>query len=80
MTETAVAITRTVDAAGSFCPGPLMVIPGYPEGAVGDVIAGADLGQGLQDRHPDVDREGRAPAGLPRGRDDYDEIVVEKRR
>ena len=37
---TAPAITRTVDARGSFCPGPLMeLIRAIREGQVGDVIA-----------------------------------------
>ena len=40
MTDTAVAITRTVDARGSFCPGPLMeLIRAIRESQVGDVIA-----------------------------------------
>ena len=35
-----VPITRTVDARGSYCPGPLMeLIRAIREGAVGDVIA-----------------------------------------
>ena len=34
------AITRTIDARGSFCPGPLMeLIRGIREAAVGDVLA-----------------------------------------
>ena len=40
MTDTALAITRTVDARGSFCPGPLMeLIRAIRESQVGDVIA-----------------------------------------
>ena len=40
MTATATAITRTVDARGSFCPGPLMeLIRAIRESQVGDVIA-----------------------------------------
>jgi len=40
MTDTAISITRTVDARGSFCPGPLMeLIRAIRESQVGDVIA-----------------------------------------
>ena len=41
MTETALPpITTTIDARGSFCPGPLMeLIRGMREAEVGDVIA-----------------------------------------
>jgi TusA-related sulfurtransferase len=35
-----VPVTRTIDARGSFCPGPLMeLIRGIREGQVGDVLA-----------------------------------------
>ena len=38
-TETRPTITRTIDARGSFCPGPLMeLIRAIREGAIGDVI------------------------------------------
>ena len=65
MTDTATpAITRTVDARGSFCPGPLMeLIRAIREGQVGDVIAVYSSDKGSQDRHPEVDREGRPSAG-----------------
>jgi tRNA 2-thiouridine synthesizing protein A len=41
VTDTAMpAVTRTIDARGSFCPGPLMeLIRGIKEGQVGDVLA-----------------------------------------
>ena len=40
MLETAPTITRTIDARGSFCPGPLMeLIRGIRESQVGDVLA-----------------------------------------
>jgi tRNA 2-thiouridine synthesizing protein A len=38
-TETATTITRTIDARGSFCPGPLMeLIRGIRESNIGDVL------------------------------------------
>ena len=38
--RTAPTVTRTIDARGSFCPGPLMeLIRGIRESQVGDVIA-----------------------------------------
>jgi TusA-related sulfurtransferase len=38
--STQTPVTRTIDARGSFCPGPLMeLIRGIRESAVGDVIA-----------------------------------------
>lgn len=40
MIETQPDITRTIDARGSFCPGPLMeLIRGIREAQVGDVLA-----------------------------------------
>ncbi len=72
-------ITRTIDARGSFCPGPLMeLIRAIREGQVGDVIAvwSADSGSRL-DIPAWVSRAGqRLVAVVPR--DGYDEIVVEK--
>ena len=39
MTDTAYTVSRTIDARGSFCPGPLMeLIRGIRESAVGDVL------------------------------------------
>ncbi len=77
-----VSITRTIDARGSYCPGPLMeLIRAIREGAVGDVIAVLSSDSGSQDRYPQVGREGRAIAwSASRPRDGYDEIVVEKLR
>ena len=40
MLETTPNITRTIDARGSFCPGPLMeLIRGIRESQVGDILA-----------------------------------------
>ena len=81
MTETAVAINRTVDARGSFCPGPLMeLIRAIREGAVGDVIAVYSSDKGSRTDIPMwIEKAGHRLVSLE-ARDDYDEIVVEKRR
>jgi TusA-related sulfurtransferase len=83
MTETATlpAITRTIDARGSFCPGPLMeLIRAIREGAVGDVIAVYSSDKGSKVDIPKwVEKAGHGLLGI-HDRDGYDEIVVEKRR
>jgi TusA-related sulfurtransferase len=82
MTETAQpAITRTLDARGSFCPGPLMeLIRAIREGAVGDVIAVWSADNGSKTDIPKwVEKAGHRLVGVF-GRDGYDEIVVEKLR
>lgn len=82
MTETTErAITRTIDARGSFCPGPMMeLIRAIREAQVGDVIAvwSADRGSKL-DIPKWVDKAGHRLVGVFE-RDGYDEIVVEKAR
>ena len=41
MTDTAYTVSRTIDARGSFCPGPLMeLIRIVRDAKVGDVLAG----------------------------------------
>jgi TusA-related sulfurtransferase len=81
MTETAVTITRTVDARGSFCPGPLMeLIRAIRESQVGDVIAVYSSDRGSKTDIPKwIEKAGHRLVALE-ARDDYDEIVVEKRR
>ena len=81
MTETAVAITRIVDARGSFCPGPLMeLIRAIREGAVGDVIAVYSSDKGSRTDIPMwIEKAGHRLVSLE-AREGYDEIVVEKRR
>ena len=72
---------RTVDARGSYCPGPLMeLIRAIREGAVGDVIAVWSSDRGSKIDIPKwVEKAGhRLLAVEPR--DGYDEIVVEKAR
>ena len=79
MTETAVAITRTVDARGSFCPGPLMeLIRAIRESQVGAVIAVYSSDQGSKTDIPKwVEKAGHRLVSLT-ARDGFDEIVVEK--
>lgn len=74
-------ITRTVDARGSYCPGPLMeLIRAIREGQVGDVIAvlSSDAGSKL-DIPKWVEKAGHRLVSLE-AREGHDEIVVEKLR
>jgi TusA-related sulfurtransferase len=76
-----IPINRTIDARGSYCPGPLMeLIRAIREGAVGDVIAvwSTDAGSRL-DIPKWVEKAGHRLVGIET-RDAYDEIVVEKLR
>jgi tRNA 2-thiouridine synthesizing protein A len=72
-------ITRTIDARGSFCPGPLMeLIRGIREAAVGDVLAVYSSDTGSKTDIPKwVEKAGHRFVGIE-SRDGYDEIVVEK--
>jgi tRNA 2-thiouridine synthesizing protein A len=81
MLDTAVSITRTVDARGSFCPGPLMeLIRAIRESQVGDVIAVYSSDKGSKTDIPRwVEKAGHRLVTLE-ARDGYDAIVVEKRR
>jgi tRNA 2-thiouridine synthesizing protein A len=81
MTDTAVTITRTVDARGSFCPGPLMeLIRAIRESQVGDVIAVLSSDKGSKVDIPKwIEKAGHQLVSLE-ARDGFDEIVVEKRR
>jgi tRNA 2-thiouridine synthesizing protein A len=75
------AITRTVDARGSYCPGPLMeLIRAIRESQVGDVIAVRSSDKGSKIDIPKwVEKAGHRLLGVET-RDGYDEIVVEKAR
>jgi TusA-related sulfurtransferase len=76
-----IAVTRTVDARGSYCPGPLMeLIRAIREGTIGDVIAvwSTDAGSRI-DIPAWTEKAGHRLVGVET-RDGYDEIVVEKRR
>jgi tRNA 2-thiouridine synthesizing protein A len=80
-TTTRPEITRTIDARGSFCPGPLMeLIRGIRESAVGDVLAVRSTDNGSRIDIPKwIEKAGHALVAVDR-LDGYDEIVVEKRR
>jgi TusA-related sulfurtransferase len=80
MTELATApITRTIDARGSFCPGPLMeLIRGIRESASGDILSVYSSDSGSRIDIPKwVEKAGHRLVAVTE-RDGYDEIVVEK--
>ena len=79
--EVTPAITRRVDARGSYCPGPLMeLIRAIRESAVGDVIAVLSSDKGSKIDIPKwIEKAGHRLVSLE-SRDGYDEIVVEKAR
>jgi tRNA 2-thiouridine synthesizing protein A len=80
-TETAYTVTRTIDARGSFCPGPLMeLIRGIRESAIGDVLEVDSTDSGSRIDIPKwVEKAGHGLVAVET-RDGYDAIVVEKRR
>ncbi len=72
-------VTRTIDARGSFCPGPLMeLIRAIRESQPGDVLAVRSSDKGSRTDIPKwVDKAGHRLVEVAT-RDGYDEIVVEK--
>ena len=78
-TITTPAVTRIVDARGSFCPGPLMeLIRAIRESTPGQVIAVYSSDSGSKIDIPKwVEKAGHRLVELAR-RDGYDEIIVEK--
>jgi TusA-related sulfurtransferase len=80
-TETATTITRTIDARGSFCPGPLMeLIRGIRESNIGDVLEVYSTDSGSRIDIPKwVEKAGHGLVAVE-SRDGYDAIIVEKRR
>ena len=78
-TITTAVATRTVDARGSFCPGPLMeLIRAIRESGPGQVIAVYSSDSGSRTDIPKwVEKAGHRLVEVAR-RDGYDEIVVEK--
>ena len=72
-------ITTTIDARGSFCPGPLMeLIRGMKEAEVGDVLAVLSTDKGSKTDIPKwVEKAGHRLVGVY-AHEGYDEIVVEK--
>jgi len=81
MLETQPVITRTIDARGSFCPGPLMeLIRGIRESQVGDVLAVLSSDKGSKIDIPKwIEKAGHRLISVET-RDGYDEIIVEKAR
>jgi TusA-related sulfurtransferase len=77
----AATITRTVDARGSFCPGPLMeLIRAIKESEVGDTIAIWSADKGSKTDIPKwIDKAGHTLMSVE-SMDGYDEIVVTKAR
>ena len=80
-TEIASTVTRTIDARGSFCPGPLMeLIRGIRESSVGDVLEVYSTDSGSRTDIPKwVEKAGHGLIAVET-RDGYDAIIVEKRR
>jgi TusA-related sulfurtransferase len=79
MTELAAPpATRTIDARGSFCPGPLMeLIRGIRESVPGTLLAVWSTDSGSRIDIPKwVEKAGHRLVGVTT-RDGYDEIVVE---
>lgn len=83
MTETSAspAITRTIDARGSYCPGPLMeLIRAIRESQVGDILAVYSSDKGSKTDIPKwVEKAGHRLISVET-REGYDEIVIEKVR
>ena len=81
MLETQPVITRTIDARGSFCPGPLMeLIRGIRESQVGDVLAVLSSDKGSKIDIPKwIEKAGHRLISVE-AREGYDEILVEKAR
>lgn len=76
-----IPVSRTLDARGSYCPGPLMeLIRGIREAQVGAVLAvwSSDAGSRI-DIPRWVEKAGHRLIGIE-ARDGYDEIIVEKQR
>ena len=81
MLETAPTITRTIDARGSFCPGPLMeLIRGIRESQVGDVLAVLSSDKGSRIDIPKwIEKAGHRLIAVE-SLEGYDRILVEKAR
>ena len=75
------AVTRTIDARGSYCPGPLMeLIRGIRESQVGDVLAVLSTDKGSKVDIPKwVEKAGHRLVGIE-SQDGFDRIVVQKAR
>jgi tRNA 2-thiouridine synthesizing protein A len=83
MTETVTIpeVTRTIDARGSYCPGPLMeLIRAIRESQVGDVLAVYSSDKGSRIDIPKwIEKAGHRLITVE-SREGYDAIIVEKTR
>lgn len=81
MIATTPTITRTIDARGSFCPGPLMeLIRGIREAQIGDTLAVLSSDKGSKVDIPKwIEKAGHRLIALET-LDGYDQILVEKAR
>jgi tRNA 2-thiouridine synthesizing protein A len=77
--EAATTVNRTIDARGSFCPGPLMeLIRAIRESEVGTTICVRSSDRGSRIDIPKwIEKAGHRLVGVNEV-DGYDEIVVEK--
>ncbi len=77
--ETPVPTARTIDARGSYCPGPLMeLIRAIRESQPGTVLTVLSSDKGSRTDIPKwVEKAGHRLVSVTTA-DDYDEIVVEK--
>lgn len=82
MVETALPpVTRTIDARGSFCPGPLMeLIRAIRESSVGDVLSVLSSDRGSKTDIPKWVAKAGHRLVVVAERDGFDEIIVEKLR
>ncbi len=81
MLETQPEITRTIDARGSYCPGPLMeLIRAIREGQVGDVLAVLSSDKGSKIDIPKwVEKAGHRLIAVEE-HVGYDRLVIQKAR
>lgn len=81
MLETTPVATRTIDARGSFCPGPLMeLIRGIRESQVGDTLAVLSSDKGSRIDIPKWIEKAGHRLIIVETLDGYDQILVEKAR
>ena len=81
MLDTTPNITRTIDARGSFCPGPLMeLIRGIRESQVGDILAVLSSDKGSKIDIPKWIEKAGHRLIVVEALDGHDRIIVEKAR
>jgi TusA-related sulfurtransferase len=81
MLDTTPNITRTIDARGSFCPGPLMeLIRGIRESQVGDILAVLSSDKGSKIDIPKWIEKAGHRLIVVETLDGHDRIIVEKAR